>query len=122
MAAGRPTIKIDKEQFEKLCGYMCTQAEIADFFHVSTDTISRWCKRTYGANFADIYKKHISSAKCTLRRYQMDLARINPAMAIFLGKQYLGQSDKPETQEGETLSGVNVTWEDASGGGDETSS
>ena len=44
--AGRPMIEINKEQFEKLCGYMCTQAEIADFFHVSVDTVARWCKRT----------------------------------------------------------------------------
>ncbi len=97
---GRPSIEIDKEQFEKLCGYMCTQAEIADFFHVSVDTVSRWCKKTYGKSFADTYKKHIGSAKCTLRRYQMELARINPAMAIFLGKQYLGQSDHPDKTEG----------------------
>ena len=120
--AGRPRIEINKEQFEKLCGYMCTQAEIADFFHVSVDTVARWCKRTYGENFAEIYKKKISSAKCTLRRYQMDLARINPAMAIFLGKQYLGQADKPEPQNGEAVSGIDVVWEDASGGGDETAS
>lgn len=89
----RHVIEINKEQFEKLCGYMCTQAEIADFFNVSVDTISRWCKRTYGEGFADTYKKHIGSAKCTLRRYQMQLAETNPTMAIFLGKQYLGQKD-----------------------------
>lgn len=91
----RPSKTIDKEQFEKLCSYLCTQGEIADFFHVSVDTISRWCKKTYGGSFADIYKKYTGTAKCTLRRYQMQLAAINPTMAIFLGKQYLGQTDRP---------------------------
>ncbi len=112
----RPSIEIDKEQFEKLCGYMCTQSEIADFFHVSVDTISRWCKKTYGKSFADTYKKYISSAKCTLRRYQMELARVNPAMAIFLGKQYLGQSDRPDKTEGGDDDGlpVNIVLTDTS--------
>lgn len=112
----RPSIRIDKEQFEKLCGYMCTEAEIADFFHASVDTISRWCKKTYGQSFADTYKKFIGEAKCTLRRYQMQLAAINPAMAIFLGKQYLGQKDKPDESASENDSGlpVNIVFTDTS--------
>lgn len=89
----RPRAKIDQVQFEKLCSLMCTEAEIADFFGVSVDTVDRWCKRTYGAGFADTYNKKSSKGKIALRRYQLQLAEKNAAMAIFLGKQWLGQND-----------------------------
>lgn len=89
----RPRKEIRRDEFEKLCGFMCTEEEIASFFDVSVDTLQRWCKRTYGESFAVIYKNKIAYAKCTLRRYQMQLAEKNPTMAIFLGKQWLGQKD-----------------------------
>lgn len=91
--AGRPRKELDQSQFEKLCGLQCTQEEIAGFFDVSTDTVDRWCKRTYDANFAEVYKNHSGRGKIALRRYQMHLAETNASMAIFLGKQYLGQKD-----------------------------
>ena len=72
---------------------MCTEEEISEFFDVSVDTLQRWCKRTYGEGFAEVYKNKTADAKCTLRRYQMQLAERNPTMAIFLGKQWLGQKD-----------------------------
>ncbi len=93
---GRPLKYIDKQQFEKLCGLQCTLLEIAGFFDCSEDTIERWCKRTYKGNFADVYKAYSQQGKIALRRYQMKLAERSAAMAIFLGKQYLGQTDKTE--------------------------
>lgn len=93
--AGRPQKQLDQAQFEKLCGLQCTQEEIAGFFDVSADTVDRWCKRTYDANFAEVYKNHSGRGKIALRRYQMHLAETNASMAIFLGKQYLGQKDTP---------------------------
>ena len=35
----RPRIEIDKEDFEKLCGLMCTKEEIAGFFDCSDDFV-----------------------------------------------------------------------------------
>lgn len=92
---GRPKIEIDKEEFEKLCGIQCTKQEIADFFGVSEDTIERWCFRTYGENFAVIFRQKRGRGKVSLRRNQWRLSETNVTMAIFLGKQYLGQSDNP---------------------------
>ena len=37
--------------------------------------------------------------KKEMRRYQFALAQKNANMAIWLGKQYLGQSDTPEQKE-----------------------
>lgn len=92
----RPRIKIDKEQFEKLCSIQCTQAEIAGYFRCSTDTIERWCLREYEQGFAEVFAQKRSLGKISLRRSQFRMAENNPTMAIWLGKQYLGQTDKQE--------------------------
>lgn len=93
----RPRIEIDREQFEKLCGLQCTLNEIAGFFKCSEDTIERWCKREFKEGFAEVYKIYSVNGKISLRRTQFKLAERHAGMAIFLGKQYLGQTDKVET-------------------------
>ena len=91
---GRPQKEIDQKVFEGLCNIQCTLSEIAGFFDCSEDTIENWCKRTYeGERFSDIYKKKSMGGKISLRRTQFKLAETNTSMAIFLGKQYLGQKD-----------------------------
>lgn len=96
MAGGRPRIDIDFEQFKGLCAIMCTEEEIAHWFRCSVDTIERWCKRELKLSFADAYKKYSVGGKISIRRYQMKMAEHNATMAIWLGKQYLGQTDKQE--------------------------
>lgn len=93
---GRPKKEISKEQFEKLCGLQCTKDEIAGFFNCSPDTIENFCKRTYKDNFSAIFKIYSASGKISLRRYQFKLAEKSAAMAIFLGKNLLGQTDRIE--------------------------
>ena len=89
----RPQIEINKEHFENLCNLQCTLNEIAGFFKCSPDTIENWCKRTYQVSFSDTYKKYSQNGKISLRRHQFKLAEKNASMAIWLGKQYLGQTD-----------------------------
>ena len=96
MGAGRKRIEIDENIFKKLCGIFCTKEEIAGVFDCSEDTIERWCKRTYGLKFADVYKKESAKGKMSLRRNQFKLSAKSAAMAIFLGKNYLGQTDRIE--------------------------
>lgn len=100
----RPRKEIDKNLFEKLCGIFCTEEEIAGVFDCSVDTIERWCKRTYKESFAETYKKHSAKGKMSLRRSQFKLAEKSAAMAIFLGKNYLGQRDNYEVENTEALS------------------
>ena len=94
MAGGRPRIDIDKEQFEKLCTIQCTLSEIASWFKCSEDTIERWCRREYKLSFADTYKNYSGYGKISLRRFQFKMAEHNVSMAIWLGKQYLGQKEQ----------------------------
>ena len=89
---GRPRKEIDHEQFRKLC----TLSEIASWFDCSEDTIERWCKRETGKTFADIHRNYSVDGKISLRRIQFKLAEKNVTMAIWLGKQYLGQKDTHE--------------------------
>jgi hypothetical protein len=95
----RPRKDIDRKDFESLLALQCTLEEVTAFFDhkldgCSADTIERWCKRTYKENFADIAAKKRNLGKISLRRAQFELAKKNGAVAIFLGKNYLGQTDK----------------------------
>lgn len=100
---GRPRIEIDQDQFKKLCGLQCTLAEIAGFFDCSEDTIENWCKRELNRGFSDAFKEFSASGKISLRRNQFRLAEKSAAMAIFLGKQYLGQKDSIEYEDKESI-------------------
>ena len=95
---GRPKKKIDKDNFEKLCSMQCTLNEIAGFFNCSEDTIENWCKKTYKETFSDVFNKKRTLGKISLRRSQWKMAECNVTMAIWLGKQYLGQSDQQEVK------------------------
>lgn len=92
----RPRIDIDKQLFEEACGLRCTEEEIARLCKCSVDTLERWCKREYQLGFADIYKRLSEQGKMSLRRNQLKLSETNATMAIWLGKQWLGQSDRQD--------------------------
>lgn len=95
---GRPAKQIDKKQFENLCSMQCTLEEICGWFEISADTLEKWCKKTYGRDmtFSKVFAIKRAGGKISLRRSQFELAKKNAAMAIWLGKQYLGQTDKPD--------------------------
>lgn len=85
--------EIDQKQFENLCGLQCTLEEICGWFDVTDKTLDGWCKRTYHASFSEVFKQKRGAGKISLRRSQWRLAEKNATMAIFLGKQFLGQRD-----------------------------
>lgn len=84
----RPKKEIDYEAVEKLASIQCTQEEIANFLGLSVRTLQR------DEEFCRLYKKGMDNGKMSLRRTQFKIAeKGNASMAIFLGKQYLGQRD-----------------------------
>lgn len=94
---GRPKKIIDKRQFEELCKIQCTRSEIANVFDCDEDTVNEWCKREYGVNFSVVLNKKADSGKMSLRRIQYNMAEAgSERMAIWLGKQWLGQTDKQD--------------------------
>lgn len=99
----RPRKVIDVEQFKKLCEIQCTLEEIAGFFDCSEDTIENWCKRELKRSFSDAYKDYSAFGKISLRRAQFRLAEKSYGMAIWLGKQYLGQRESVEFEDKEGI-------------------
>ena len=88
---------INQKQFEQLCQIQCTKEEICAVLDVSDKTLDRWCRETYKTSFSDIFRQKRQGGCASLRAKQWKLASKSPAMAIFLGKQFLGQTDKVET-------------------------
>ena len=87
---------ISQATFESLCAIQCTKSEICSVLNVSEKKLQRWCKSTYGEDFSLVFGKKRELGKSSLRRMQWKLAEKNPTMAIFLGKNYLGQRDNIE--------------------------
>jgi hypothetical protein len=94
---GRPKIQIDKDIFEGLCKIQCTVLEVCAILGHDDKAITSWCRDTYGLSFAESLKKQGEQGKSSLRRLQWKSAQDgNVTMQIWLGKQYLNQSDKAE--------------------------
>lgn len=90
---GRKKITIDYEKVEKLASIMCTQSEIACVLGVSLGVLE------HDPEFQRTHKKGLEHGKASLRRMQYSAAQGgNPTMMIWLGKQYLGQRDKHDTE------------------------
>lgn len=108
----RPLKEIDKKSFENLCGLQCTKQEICAFFEITDKTLENWCKREYKAGFSEVFKEKRGLGNISLRRAQFRLAEKSATMAIFLGKQYLGQRDKIEVDTGESfIKALTDAWE-----------
>ena len=102
---------INQNTFESLCAIQCTREEICAVLDVSDKTLNSWCMNTYGESFSSISNKKREFGKSSLRRTQWRMAEKNERMAVWLGKQYLGQKE-PE-QELKHSGEVNNTFIDA---------
>jgi hypothetical protein len=85
---GRRRKNVDPSGVRKLASFGCTNSEISAFFDCSNDTIER--------RFAVDLAKGREEGKIRLRKLQWKHAEKSFAMAIFLGKNILKQSDKQE--------------------------
>ncbi len=93
MGRGKPKIQLNYELIEELAGILCTKAEIASVLKVSVRTLERDEKVT------EVYERGLCNGKSCIRREQFKLLQAgNATMAIWLGKQYLGQRDKHELE------------------------
>lgn len=89
--------KITKVAFEALCKMQTPSREICDAFGVSYNTLVRWCFDNYGKNYEDSHREFSATGKSKIRAAQWKLLeKGSEKMAIWMGKQYLGQSDNPD--------------------------
>lgn len=95
---GRTPVDIDLVQLEKLCGFGCTQKELAGFFGVTERTIE--LRRQRSEAFRDAMDRGASRVNVALRRKQVEMALDGDrTMLIWLGKQRLNQKDRIETED-----------------------
>lgn len=94
---GRPEKHIDYKQLDKFCAIHCTGEECAALLDMDYDTLNRKLKEEGHGGFTDYFTQKSANGKASLRRRQFQAANEgNPTMLIWLGKQWLGQSDKQE--------------------------
>lgn len=105
--AGRPRktwTEEDVKQFEKLCGIMCTKSEVCSVMNLDPKTLDKLIADNFKETptWGEAFDYFSATGKASLRRAQFQLALDgDKTMLIFLGKNYLGQSDqgaKPDTQ------------------------
>jgi len=92
------TIFIDWEKVDNMCAIQCTGEEIAGVLDIDYDTLQRACKREKNLLFSDYIGQKKSGGKMSLRRKQYSTAMAgNATMLVWLGKNWLGQTDKLDT-------------------------
>ena len=88
LIVGREKRVVPPDEVYKLAELGCTNKEIAEWFMIKEDTLNY--------NFCDYLTKARAGMKRRLRSVQLQTALAgNATLLIWLGKQYLGQSDNP---------------------------
>ena len=91
VVVGRDRQVVPPHEVFKLAVIGCKDIEIAEWFGIDSNTLRY--------NFSVELVKGRETLKHSLRRKQIDVAmQGNPTMLIWLGKQYLGQTDSPMSE------------------------
>lgn len=105
---GRPRIEIDVEELKRLCRLNCTMEEIAAFFECDKKTI----ERRYNENieFQNAIDHGRGLGKLSVRRKQMQIMdeQNSATMAIWLGKNLLGQRDHQDITTDNKAISINI--------------
>jgi hypothetical protein len=104
----RPEIKFDITQVELMGRFRATYETMADWFGCSYKTIERKMSDSSG-EFCRAYKKGYANVKMKISEAQVKYAlRGNATLLVWLGKQHLGQTDKPQDRD-RTLPTINIS-------------
>lgn len=90
---GPDPMELDWDQVKAMCSIQCTRQEIASCLGIDETSLKNASKRDFGCTFGELRDEWARGGRCSLRRKQWKLADKSAAMAIFLGKQMLGQRD-----------------------------
>lgn len=100
---GRKPIELDEEMIGRLASIHCSVDEIALIMGCGRDTIYR--------NYMEIVEQGRAKGKMGLRRRQWEVAQDgNPTMLVWLGKNWLNQTDQqnPDDENNKPL-----PWDDS---------
>ena len=91
------------EQFKNLCAIFCTKSEVCTIMGIKDHrTLDRLIAEHFpeSPTWAEAFDRFSGTGRASLRRKQFEVAMNgDKAMLIFLGKNYLNQSDMGERQQ-----------------------
>jgi len=103
------TVHIDWEIVDKLLESGCSGMEISGYLGCTENTIYDRCKKDKGREFGEYKALKRSSGYSKLRTAQLDKALSgDTTMQIWLGKNWLSQTDRQQIQQDTT---IKVEWE-----------
>lgn len=89
---------LDWSLISRLCEIHCTKKEICHIVDCDQNTLDAACERDNNITFSTFYLKYSAGGKMSLRRAQFNKALSgNATMQIWLGKQWLDQYDKTDS-------------------------
>lgn len=117
---GPPKMTFNWEQVGEMFGIQCTITEVCGVLGCCYDTLAKACLADNGFTIAELKESKTSDGKRSLRKAQFDVATKskNPVMLIWLGKNYLAQTDKTETTDkdpGEVAKQIQAALNDIQG-------
>jgi hypothetical protein len=108
---GRPRLIFDLRQVEELGKIQSTQGELAAVLGCGLSTVKD--RIANDEEFAAAYERGREAGKSSLRRLQWKAALGgNITMQIWLGKQYLGQSDRQTVEQTGEEDSVRIVYVD----------
>jgi len=113
MAGGRPRKIIDWAKVDEQLIYWATAKGICSKLGITDKTLEAACKRDHGISFSEYSEQKREIGKNYVRGKQFQVAMSgNVSMLIWLGKQWLGQTDKIEQKiEADVQTNVQLTPE-----------
>lgn len=109
----RPPIPIDWNAVGEMLEAGCTGTEVAAYMGIHPETLYRRCEAEHEMGFSEFArnKRARGDALLKLAQFQMAVTDKDKTMAIFLGKNRLGQSDRMALKMNKELSEEELTEE-----------
>jgi len=94
---GRPVLEVDWDTLERICQYTISCEDAAFLCGVGKTTLEEKIKEKHGITFRAFREQRSARTRLNLFNKQVEIAlKGNVTMLIWLGKNYLKQSDKNE--------------------------
>lgn len=96
-SVGRPKKELDWKVLDSILQFGANLIDCSDILNLSEDTIQKRIRDQFDLTFTEYRHRKMSKMRMKLLQKQFDVAmKGSTALLIWLGKQYLGQSEKIE--------------------------
>ena len=94
---GRPEKHFDWKVLDAILQFKASKRDCAELINISEDTIERRIKKKFQLTFSEYRDRKMAQPRHSIARRQYEIAMAgNATMLIWLGKQWLGQTEKQE--------------------------